>query len=324
MSAVTVVGAGLIGLSTGIRLAENGHSVRSVTVDEPTATSSMAATGMVGLAFAQPMDRVPGWERATVAEMDTIRASGVAAGVRIERCLLGSRSSDARPRGIDGWPGYRSARSGELPAGFPYRSWLNMTVVDMSRYLPYLADRYRAAGGTIDIGRVESLDDLTSDVVVNCAGIGARALTGDDTLTGQWGMHTVVANPGIDFYFMEGPPGQAEWVAWMPRGDKVLIGGIVDDETDHPTPDIATGTRLHTAAGQVEPRLADAAVLGHTSGIRPARPAVRVEEESRPSGARLIHNYGHGGLGVTLSWGCAADVVALIADETGDRRNGVR
>lgn len=324
MSAVTVVGAGVIGLSTGIRLAEHGHSVRSVTVDEPTATSSMAATGMVGLAFAQLMDRVPGWERATVAEMDTIRSTGVDAGVRIERCLLGSRSSDARPPGIDGWPGYRSAGPDELPAGFPYGFWLDMTVVDMTHYLPYLADRYRAAGGTIEIGRVESLDDLAGDVVVNCAGIGARALTGDDTLTGQWGMHTVVANPGIDCCFMEGPPGQAEWVAWMPHGDKVLIGGIIDDDADHPTPDIATGTRLHTAAGHVEPRLADAAVLGHTSGIRPARPAVRVEEESRPSGPRLIHNYGHGGLGVTLSWGCADNVTALLADGTGDRRSGVR
>jgi D-amino-acid oxidase len=313
----------VIGLSAGIRLAENGHRVRSVSVDEPTATSSMAATGMVGLAFAQPMERVPGWERATVAEMDTIRACGAKAGVRIERCLLGSRSSDARPPGIDGWPGYRSARPDELPAGFPYGFWSDMTVVDMTCYLPYLADRYRAAGGTIEIARVESLDDLGGDVVVNCAGIGARSLTGDDTLTGQWNMHTVVANPGIDFCFMEGPPGQAEWVAWMPHGDKVLIGGIID-HADHPTPDVATGSRLLTAAGHVEPRLADAAVLGYTSGIRPSRPAVRVEEESRPSGPRLIHNYGHGALGVTLSWGCADDVVALLAAGTGDHRNGVR
>ncbi|MGF1665114.1 MAG: FAD-dependent oxidoreductase, partial [Acidimicrobiia bacterium] len=183
---------------------------------------------------------------------------------------------------------------------------------------------YRAAGGTIEIGCVESLDDLASDVVVNCAGIGARALTGDDTLTGQWGMHTVVDNPGIDFCVMEGPPGQAEWVAWMPHGDKVLIGGIIDNDTGHPSPDVDTGPRLHAAAGHVEPRLADAAVISYTSGIRRARPAVRVEEEPRPSGPRLIHDYGHGGLGVTLSWGCADDVTALLADGIGDRERGVR
>ena len=323
MSAVTIVGAGVIGLSTGIRLAEHGHTVRTVTAHEPTATSSMAATGMVGLAFAQPMDRVPGWERATITEMDAIRGGGDA-GVRIERCLLGSRSTDARPPGIESWPGYRSARPDELPTGFPYGFWLNMTVVDMSRYLPYLADRYSAAGGVIEIERVESFDDLAGEVVVNCAGIGARRLTGDATLTGQWGMHTVVDNPGIDFCFMEGPPGQSEWVAWMPHGDKVLIGGIIDDDTGHPTPDVDTGTRLHAAAGHVEPRLTEAPILGYTSGIRPARPAVRVEEEPRPSGPRLIHNYGHGGLGVTLSWGCADAVTALLADGTGDRESGVR
>lgn len=324
MSDVTVVGAGVIGLSTGIRLAENGHTVRTVTATEPTATSSMAATGMVGLAFAQPMDRVPGWEWATLGEMDTIRASGVDSGVRIQRCLLGSRSSDGRPPGIDGWPGYRSARPGELPTGFASGFWLDMTVVDMTRYVPYLVERYRAAGGVIDIGRVDSFDDLAGEVVVNSAGFGARALTGDDTLTGQWGMHTVVDNPGIDFCFMEGPPGRPRWVAWMPHGDKVLIGGVVDDDTEHPTPDVATGTRLHDAAGAVEPRLAEAAVLGYTSGIRPARPAVRVEEEPRAPGRRLIHNYGHGGLGVTLSWGCADDVAALVADGGGDRLVGGR
>ena len=197
--------------------------------------------------------------------MDTIRSTGGAAGVRIERCLLGSRSSDARPPGIDGWPGYRSAGPDELPAGFTYGFWLDMTVVDMSRYLPYLADRYRAAGGAIEIGRVESLDDLTGDVVVNCAGIGARALTDDDTLTGRWGMHTVVANPGIDYCFMEGPPGQAEWVAWMPHGDKILIGGIIDDDADHPTPNTRHRHR-HPAAHRSRARRTP---TGRRRGPRP-------------------------------------------------------
>ncbi|MFT4843774.1 MAG: D-amino-acid oxidase, partial [Candidatus Azotimanducaceae bacterium] len=45
---------------------------------------------------------------------------------------------------------------------------------------------------------------------------------------------------------------------------------------------------------------------------RPYRSTVRLEEESRSDGRRLIHNYGHGGSGYTLAWGCAEDVALLL------------
>ena len=43
------------------------------------------------------------------------------------------------------------------------------------------------------------------------------------------------------------------------------------------------------------------------AGLRPYRPSVRLEREGR-----LIHNYGHGGAGYTLAYGCAEDVAALL------------
>ena len=56
----------------------------------------------------------------------------------------------------------------------------------------------------------------------------------------------------------------------------------------------------------------DARILEHQVGLRPVRGVVRVE--AQPLGAaRLVHNYGHGGTGVGLSWGCAREVVALVA-----------
>jgi D-amino-acid oxidase len=47
-------------------------------------------------------------------------------------------------------------------------------------------------------------------------------------------------------------------------------------------------------------------------GLRPGRSAVRVEAEPRGDGL-VVHDYGHGGAGVTLSWGCAEEAVALAA-----------
>jgi D-amino-acid oxidase len=54
-------------------------------------------------------------------------------------------------------------------------------------------------------------------------------------------------------------------------------------------------------------------VLEHRAGLRPWRPEVRLEMET-VGGAAVIHNYGHGGAGVTLSWGCADRVVELAEE----------
>ena len=68
----------------------------------------------------------------------------------------------------------------------------------------------------------------------------------------------------------------------------------------------------------VDTRLATARIIEHRVGFRPARPQVRLEAEDAVaadgSSARLlVHNYGHGGAGVTLSWGCARAVASLVA-----------
>ncbi|MHC3430376.1 FAD-dependent oxidoreductase, partial [Streptomyces sp. DT18] len=72
----------------------------------------------------------------------------------------------------------------------------------------------------------------------------------------------------------------------------------------------AAGILARCAA--VEPRLAGARVLEHRVGARPTRAAGRVEEERATGGARVVHNYGHGGAGVTLSWGCAGEVLDVV------------
>ncbi|RCN36918.1 hypothetical protein ANCCAN_17204 [Ancylostoma caninum] len=56
-------------------------------------------------------------------------------------------------------------------------------------------------------------------------------------------------------------------------------------------------------------------VISHHVGLRPGRCDVRLELERRlVSGKKvsIVHNYGHGGSGVTLFWGCALESVALV------------
>jgi D-amino-acid oxidase len=63
---------------------------------------------------------------------------------------------------------------------------------------------------------------------------------------------------------------------------------------------------------RIEPLLATAEIIEHRAGVRPGRPIVRVERQTTADGNTVIHNYGHGGAGVTMSWGCAKYVLALL------------
>ena len=53
-------------------------------------------------------------------------------------------------------------------------------------------------------------------------------------------------------------------------------------------------------------------------GLRPLRTSgVRLERDNVTvaTGVPVIHNYGHGGSGITLHWGCAQEAVALATEE---------
>ncbi|MGH3436564.1 MAG: FAD-dependent oxidoreductase, partial [Sciscionella sp.] len=86
--------------------------------------------------------------------------------------------------------------------------------------------------------------------------------------------------------------------------------GISVPDSWDTTPDPALAARIVARCRTVEPRLAAAEVIETVVGLRPDRPAVRVEAESLGA-AWSVHNYGHGGSGVSLSWGCAREAAEL-------------
>ena len=104
-----------------------------------------------------------------------------------------------------------------------------------------------------------------------------------------------------------------EWASFMPHGDRVILGGIAveHDWSRVPSREVTAGILRRCAA--VEPRLAEAEVQEEVVGLRPGRHAVRLECEHY-AGARIVHNYGHGGSGVALSWGCAFEAASLVEE----------
>ena len=61
-------------------------------------------------------------------------------------------------------------------------------------------------------------------------------------------------------------------------------------------------------------------VIREVVGLRPYRPAGFVVEAQRFGSKLLVHNYGHGGAGVTLSWGTASLALDLARDFISQRR----
>ena len=61
----------------------------------------------------------------------------------------------------------------------------------------------------------------------------------------------------------------------------------------------------------IAPQLKNIQIIGESVGLRPARESVRLEAEKFDN-RTVVHNYGHGGAGFTLGWGCAQDVVSIV------------
>jgi D-amino-acid oxidase len=251
-----VIGAGVIGLSTAIRLLEAGVTTRVLTADDPAMTTSRLANAMVGPTFGFSGPDVTAWERETI---DVLLAAP-APGVHLCRGRFISTIAGFVPPGADALPGFELCEPGELPAGFETGFWAEVPLVDMPPYLADLVRRFERLGGSMERTRVTSMDDVSSlaPLVANCSGLGGSARPSDDTT---------------------------------------------------PDPDEAAAIIARCAA--IEPRLRDARVLLHEVGLRPERPTIRLELDARTD-TRLVHCYGHGGLGVTVSWGCASEVTALL------------
>ncbi|BBY06649.1 FAD-dependent oxidoreductase [Mycobacterium noviomagense] len=317
---VVVVGAGVSGLTTAICLAEAGSPVQVWAAEPPAQTTSVVAGALWGPAFQESPTQTLAWMAISLREFQQL-ATVPDTGVRLAPVLVVGELAnvDELPPQAYLIPELRRCAAAQVPAGFRQGFQATMPLIDMPRYLQYLVGRLAAAGGQIHIRRVESLADAaqSAPIVVNCTGLGARELAGDDTLEPLFGQHVVLSNPGLDQVFLELTEG-ADWTCVFPHPQRVVCGGIKVPGRWDRTPEPEVTERILQRCRAVEPRLADAEIIEIATGLRPGRPAVRVEVEPLGS-ARCVHNYGHGSNGVTLSWGCARQAAKLALASTASR-----
>ena len=324
---VLVLGSGVSGLSCGIRLCEAGYTVTLWARELPPHTTSDVAAAIWYPYRAYPEDRVLAWSRRTFRVLEKLaRTPGT--GVSMVSGIELLRRPAADPRGPwwrEAVREFRHATRDEVPPGYVGGYVFTVPVAEMPIYLGrYLVERFEALGGKTVQREVSLLADARaeSQVVINCTGLGARSLACDTAVFPIRGQVVRVAGTTSTRFVYDGE--RPDGVAYViPRSTDCILGGTAEEHVWSLEPDPAVGAAIVDRCVDIAPELEGATVLEHRVGLRPGRPLVRVEAELLSDGGLVVHNYGHGGAGVTLSWGCAEDVVGLVGQHHRGPRAGV-
>ncbi|MFD0419018.1 FAD-dependent oxidoreductase [Streptomyces sp. NPDC127108] len=312
---VTIVGGGVIGLTTAVVLAERGHRVRVWTRDPVERTTSAVAGGLWWPYRIEPEALVGEWSVRSLEVYEELAADAERTGVR----MVEGVHAELRLDGLGPWAarvrGLRAATAEECAGG---GLWARLPLIDMPAHLAWLRERLLTAGGTVEERTAKSLDEAldASPCVVNCSGLGARDLVPGDPVRPVRGQLVLVENPGIRTWYTAADAASATTTYFMPQPGRLVLGGTADDGDWSLEPDPAVAKEIVERCARVRPEIATARVIGHRVGLRPARASVRLESEAREGGRVLVHNYGHGGAGVTVAWGCAGETARLVAEAT--------
>ncbi|NWW50005.1 OXDD oxidase, partial [Pedionomus torquatus] len=322
---VAVVGAGVVGLSTALCIAETCPSC-SVTVlsDQfsPNTTSDVAAGMLIPHTYAgTPIHVQKQWFKETFTYLFAISNS--------------AEASEAGIHLVSGWQVFKNSPKEELPfwsdivLGFRVMSKAELQKFpqhqfghtfttlkcDCPPYLLWLEKRLKATGVQIYTRKVTDLWELHSEynVVVNCTGIGACQLVGDEKLFPVRGQVLKVHAPWVKNFIRDG-----DGLTYIYPGIReVTLGGTRERGNWSLAPDPGTTKDIFDRCCSLEPSLQGAQDIKVKVGLRPSRQHVRLQKEVLSQGGvklPVVHNYGHGAGGFSVHRGTAKEAACLVGE----------
>ncbi|POY74377.1 hypothetical protein BMF94_2571 [Rhodotorula taiwanensis] len=313
-----VVGAGVIGLSTAIRLLEAGYRVDLVARDLPgdplsiEFTSPWAGAHHVSVANGADM-RLHQFDARTFKVMsDLIRSDP-------DVPLFFAKQTEYReePEPTEGpgqhagqlalmsryHPNFRWLAPGELPTGIACGAEFTCILIHTPDYLAYLVGRVKHLGGRIHrCGALASLaaalevdPSLSSaDLVINCTGLGARTLVPDAKVFPTRGQLVIVEAPWISQGITrlgparEGQPRVYDYTIPRPKTGHVVLGGCAEQNNWDPNPRADMTRRIKERCLALQPELLppDKRTGGTIDDLRVVREAVGLRP-TREGGIRL-------------------------------------
>ena len=304
-----IVGAGISGLTCAVVLAENGFETSILAEEIGDETNSAAAAAIWYPYDVSSSAEVIPWAVASYQRfLDLVRQPEI--GVSVTELRVFSRLGPIEPPAWARSFTTRSLPESEIPPSFVSGFSIDVPLIETGKYLEYLSARLASAGGSISSGmHFQELEEVDAgfDLVINCAGIGARELVPDPEMEPHRGQVAIVEKFDLPYAIVcDDPP----LMYAIPRTNDCVFGGT-NDISDDRSADPRTTAQIISECERVLLRPAPP-LIRERVGLRPARSSgVRVATEKLRDRRTVIHNYGHGGSGFTLSWGCAQRALEL-------------
>jgi D-amino-acid oxidase len=307
---ITIVGAGISGLATAHTLGTGKHSIEIIAKDfTPGITSDRAAAFWFPYHIRNDQRGIKWCKRSyqVYHQLSRDPSSGVSMQNLLKVVRPGVQEQETTWCSFMPEGSYRVLEPHEIPAGYAIAYNVQVPLIETQIFLPWLMSGLQQMNVAIVKNQVQSLDEIVgADVIINCSALGARQLCDDRSLVPVRGQVALLAPKKMLSIFLDN-----ELPLYIvPRKDAIIVGGTYEEGVTEAVTEPATITGLLDRAYNVFPELRDQQIIGSWAGIRPYRPLVRVEKEGK-----IIHNYGHGGSGFTLAWGCAAEVASLIEEQ---------
>ncbi|XP_014293550.1 D-aspartate oxidase [Halyomorpha halys] len=320
---IAVFGAGVVGLTTALELQQRIRNARITIIADnfKEDTTSDRAAGIFSPAsyFSGPTPEITQeWINYSYNYYQDLK-NEIGVGIKdlsgyvmSNRCYTETRNSYLEHV----LPVYRAVDEDELasiaPGDWKYGSFMTTLLIECRQYQPWAMQKIRSNGGEIVSGRISSFSEVGNygkfDVVMNCTGLGAKVLCNDRKLTPIRGQVFKVDAPWLDKFYYGGSDCYIIPGIWA-----ATLGGTRNFNSWDTSVNRYDSACIWDKCTRVVPRLAKAPVLAESVGLRPHRDIVRVEPEII-NGLKVVHNYGHGGYGVTSAPGTAHTATSFAID----------
>jgi glycine/D-amino acid oxidase-like deaminating enzyme len=261
-----VIGCGAVGLTSARQLQRRGFEVTIYAAAvPPNVTSNMSLAGFTPTSgLVEPERRTREWDaqyhRASeIAYCQLQLMMGPLYGVAwidnftlLDEIRPPAPANPERPNLMDGLqPGEVTLGPGEHPFSTKYARWGPTIRIEPNIYLDALVRDFLLWGGHLVVRKFDTPRDLAAlrePIVINCTGLGARELFGDQELLPLKGQLTVLV-PQSDVNYHTGggtrPPAPGSLgLHMMPRSDGIILGGTSQRDVWTLEPDDAERKRV--------------------------------------------------------------------------------